>query len=329
MKRAVLLGTAAFPPIIRLWMDMFKTWQDEVDVAYLAVDHWYDRSVRDFIYRLASQFPKIVLLDVKMRDVTIGWPNSYNEAFRNSKEDVFLIMHDDTLVYKKGVVSKYFDMAQQGTVAAPSIGIYEPRDIVDAAIQAKYGWNDSPYSFLLYFLFISRENLEKTSMDFNVKGWNVGDDIPLLGIKNSPTTVGGDTGFLLGLELFDKHVPFYRIPRSETASLSFQQENVISLLIQWMKDKEHIFKEGWLHLQNTGNTIPLWFTQDLDSREWHKNIEKVRLAWLYTMMQFDYIEIPEFNKRLHDVFSGVMLRCGLEIDEIQTISNIFHILLYG
>ena len=104
MKRAVLLGTGAFPPILRLWLEMFKKWQDEVDVAYIAVDHWISLEVKDYIFKLVKQFNKVKLIDIKVKDPTIRWPNSYNIAFKESKEDSFLIMHDDTFVYKKGLV---------------------------------------------------------------------------------------------------------------------------------------------------------------------------------------------------------------------------------
>ena len=40
MKRSVLLGTNAFTLILRLWLEMFKKWEDEVDELYIAVDHY-------------------------------------------------------------------------------------------------------------------------------------------------------------------------------------------------------------------------------------------------------------------------------------------------
>lgn len=323
-KRAVILGTGAFPLILRLWLENLKKWQDEVDIVYMAIDNWSIPSTRDYIFKLSKQFPKVKILE-ELR----GWPNSYTDVIKQSKEDLFLIMHDDAFVYQKGVVDKYFKIAEEGRVVTQRHGIYEPSIIVDEALQKKYNWtNDtSPYSFLLYFLFISRFNLEKTNIDFNGIGWRVGDDIPLLGIKNAPVSIAGDTGFILALELFEKQVPFHFIPRSETSGL-IQEKDPIRFLIQQMKDKEGIFANGWLHLQNTGNTIPLWFKSDLDAHPWYGNIEKIRLAWMYTMLQFDYSEIPDFKQLADNIFNGVMLRCGLDIEEIKTISNIFQILLY-
>jgi len=233
------------------------------------------------------------------------------------------------LVHKKGVVSAYFKKAEEGFVATPMHGIYEPSGLVNAAITKKYGWTDPPFSFLLYFLFISRENLLKTSINFNGVRWKKGEDIPLVGMTNIPEGIAGDTGFPLGLELFEKGVPFYKIPRSETAGLAFEKKELISLLIEWMKDKKNFFSHGWLHLQNTGNTIPLWFSQDLEARIWHLNIEEPRLAWMYEMMRTgNYDSIPEFKKRMEDIFRVVALKCGANIDRIKTIADIFHILLY-
>lgn len=321
--RSVLLGTNAFPPIIRLYMEMFKVWQDEVDELIIAVDTWSEPSTRDWVINLIKKFPK-----ARLMEGTKGWPNSYTDAYKQSKADTFLIMHDDTLVHKKSVVTKHFEMAESGAVAVPFHGTYEPKELVDKAISKKYGGlNLSSYSFLLYFLFISREDLEKTSIDFNGIGWQKGDNIPLLGIKDAPQSIAGDTGWIIALELFEKFVPFYSIPRSETAGLG--GKNIISELIEMMKDKKGIFGNGWLHLQNTGNTIPLWFKEDIDARKWNLEHEEVRLAWLYEMMQTDtYEEIPEFKKRMHDIFNVIVLKCGADIDRIKTLSNIFHILLY-
>lgn len=324
MSRAAIVGTGGFPLIIRLFLETFKKWQDEVDVLYIAIDHYSDPSTANYIRNLVKQFPKAKLLEN-----TSGWPGSYKDAFEASKEDNFLIMHDDTFVHKKGIVDDYFKQAEDGYVVTPMHGIYEPRELVDEAINKKYGWNHPPFSFLLYFLFISRKNLEKTSINFNGIGWQKGDDIPLLGIKDAPQSIAGDTGWIVALELFEKQVPFHPIARSETAGLANANEDLIPLLIRWMKNKENIFGEGWLHLQNTGNTIPLWFNSDLDAREWHKNIEEVRLAWMYEMMRTEsFEEIPEFKKKAQKVFDGVVLRCGADLDRIKTIADIFNVLLY-
>src|SRR3990167_1879978 len=328
--RAAIVGTGGFPLVLRLFLETFKVWQDEVDVLYVVVDNWYDESVKNYTYNLVKQFPKVKLIDIKLEHPGVGWPNSYNVALDAGEEQTLLILHDDTFIYKKGVVDKYFKLAEEGKVVTPMHGIYEPKDLVDKAILKKYGWTNPPFSFLLYFLFISRENLEKTSQDFNGVGWNIGDDIPLLDIKNSPTTIGGDTGFLLGLELFEKDVPIYPIPRSETAGLNYEEGDIIPILTQWMENKENIFEEGWVHLQNTGNTLPAWFKEDLDARKWQVKLEEVRLAWMYEMMRTDsFDEIPEFKKKADDIFNGVMIRCGGDLERVKTLANIFHSLLYG
>lgn len=296
MSRAVLLGTGAFPPILRLWLETYRKWQNEVDKLYIAVDNWNIPEARGYFLNLIKEFPNAVILEN-----TRGWPDSYADAYKQSKEDNFLIMHDDTFVYKKGIVDNYFKIAEQGEVVTQKHEIYSPVDIVNAVLGKKYNWNSPPYSFLLYFLFISRQNLEKTSLNFNGIGWKKGDDIPLLGIENATDGIAGDTGFLLGLELFEKQVPFH-----------------------WIPDRS-----GWVHLQNTGNTIPLWFTQDIDARAWDLKVEEARLAWLYEMMRTEsFDEIPEFKKKCEDILKKVVLKCGSDIDMIEKIADNFHQLLY-
>lgn len=249
-KRAVLLGTGAFPIILRLWFENLRKWQEEVDVIYVAIDHYGVPSTRDYIIKLAKQYPKVKLLEG-----VSGWPNSYADAFKQSKEDVFLIMHDDTYIYSSGIIDDYFLLVESGKVVVPLHEIYSPSDVVNDALNKKYDNMFKIYSFLLYFLFISKENLNKTSVNFNGVGYPAGKYEPLLGTAPE-VAVAGDTGFILALELFDKKVPFQIIPRSETAYLQ-GEEKPVNKLIQQMKDKEGIFSNGWLHLQNTGNTIPL------------------------------------------------------------------------
>lgn len=315
--RAIFLGSSAFPPIIRLWLETAKIWQDEVDKIYIAVD--YPNKIDDDTRKLCKEFPKIVLLEN-----TTKWPGSYNDAYKASREDTFLIMHDDTLVYRKGVLDKYFKLAEEGKVAVPTHQIYEPASVINEYLIKRYGFKieDAPFSFLLYFLFISRENLEKTTMDFNGKGWNIGDDISLLGVTNSPTTVGGDTGFLLSLELFENKVPFYNIKRSDTAILSYAEDS-LEALKKWRDNNEEIFKEGWLHIYNTGNSIPTWYTADLDDREWDGKLEEMRLVWLYLMLKL--LGKPKYWK----VWEKVRRKCDIDYDRIFEMANILNNLLFG
>lgn len=286
--RVVLLGTGAFPPILRLWLETVKIWQNEVDKIYIAVDE--ANKVSDELKKFCKKFPKIVIIEGCR-----GWPNSYNDAYEASKEDLFLIMHDDTLVYEKGLLDRYFRIAEKGKVAVPMHQIYEPAHIVNAALLKKYGWDNPPYSFLLYFLFISRKNLKKTTINFNGIGWLKDEAIPLLGIESAPEGIAGDTGFLLGLELFEKQVPIYPI----------------------------LNREGWLHIQNVGNTIPLWFKEDLDSREWNLKYEEARLTWLYLMLKL----LGKDN--YWEIFKKVREKCNADYGKIVKMANILNNKLFG
>ncbi len=318
MKRAVIVGTGAFLPILNLWLETTRIWQDEVDKIYVAEASFIVRNDKEEIRNLCKKFPKVVLMENCNK-----WPESYADAYKVSKEDNFLIMHDDTLVYEKGIIDKYFKIAESGEVAVPKHQIYEPALTINEYLIKKYGWKieDAPFSFLLYFLFISRENLEKTTLNFGGIGWNVGDDIPLLGVTNSPTTVGGDTGFLLGLELFEKKIPFHFIKRSDTAILTYANDS-LETLKKWRDNKEEIFKEGWLHMYNTGNSIPTWYYQDISQREWDRKLEEMRLVWLNVMLQL--LDKPEYWK----VFQKVREKCGIKEERISEMADILNNLLF-
>lgn len=281
MSRAVLLASGIYPLIIRYWIENLKTWEHKIDKVYIAVEHKANPLYLYYFKKVVNDDPKIVVLEN-----CSGWPNSYVDAFRASKEDLFLIMHDDVYIYDPDILDKYFSLAEAGKVVTPLHEMYSPKDKVEKMLKEKYpgifplkttarlgntgGFEG--YSFLLYLIFISRVNLEKTSLNFN--GWA------------SPTHdidfMGADTGFTLMLDLLDKKVEIYPIPRYDIN-----------------------FGGGeYIHLQNVGNAIPELLEGEGELKNWNMKILANKLDWIYKFIAInDYDQIKDFYhkvlKRVH------------------------------
>lgn len=277
MTRSVLLASGIYPLIIRYWLENLKLWEHRIDKVYIAVEKKTDLHYLSYLKEKTKDNPKIVIVEN-----CNPWPDSYADAFKASKEDLFIIMHDDTYIYDPNIVDEYFVLAEEGKVVTPLHEMYSPKPKIETMLRQKYpgifplvtrvqkgnigSWEG--FSFLLYLVFISRKNMDKTTLNFN--GWE------------SPTykeSLGAaDTGFQFMLDLLDKKVEIYPIPR-------YDPENTGG---------------PYIHLQNIGNTIPSLLNdeQPLDPN-WDMNILKSKLDWIDKFMSVDdYHEIPEFKEKV-------------------------------
>lgn len=315
--RAVLMGTGGWPFIIDYWLETLKLWESAVDKVYIAIEHFKEPSVSEHIKERTKNDPKIVVFNDAR-----GWPDSYTDAFNISKEDLFLVMHDDTYIKNPEIVDKYFELAEQGKVVTPLHEIYNPKEIVEDMLKTKYPGifplKSNPqegdmgglegYSFLLYLLFISRENLEKTTVDFN--GWQ-------------ENKMGADTGFKLELDLLDKGIEIYAIPRYSTAVLPFM-DNPFGELAKW-----DFNKIPYIHLQNIGNTIPAIVERDDVDSTWKHEGVILRLGWL-----LEYIKVTGYNHnnkdyiRSMDRINKILTTFDIPFERVEKYADIFHKLVF-
>ena len=207
--RAVLLPTTIWPFIIRLWLENFKTWQDKVDKAYLVLSN---NVPPEFIASLRSQIAKMKMLEkITIVETNASWTDSYTEAYKASKEDLFVIMHDDTYINDPEMLDKNFKLAEEGEVVTPMWDSIGPKELAESWLKERYpgvfpiGPYDDAYVFVMVLVFISRINLEKTRIDFN-------------GFKNE-LGIGFDVGGKIILDLLDNGVKIHPLPRYHGQSI--------------------------------------------------------------------------------------------------------------
>ncbi len=245
MSRAAILGTNGQAFMMRYWLNNFKRWEDEVDHVYFSFSElgsWPEPEMEGYVTKMLEAHPKITVL----KDKT-SWPESYATAVRQSKEEKILILHDDVFIKKSGIVSECFDLLEEGKLVTPLHSIYNPAKEIEAAMERNYKQfpimtNDFQrygYSFLLYFLFVTRKDLMKTSLNF--RGWTLrnGEYSSLLDVT-STSDWGADTGFVLELELLKNGVVIQSIPRFPLADIPFYKDPV-SKVKELYENREGIF----------------------------------------------------------------------------------------
>lgn len=227
MTRAVIVSTSG-GLLEDYWLKNAETWKHKVDKIYVV------NSIGGNIY------PKNV--EDKIREIT---------------EDLLLIMHDDTFIYDPEILDEYFELAKTKAVT-PIHASHVTDDLTENALREKYGNN---WSFFPYFLFVSRENILKTSV--NLQEYKT-EKCPILGVAT-----GGDIGFLLSLELRNTGTEIHPITRYLAHELP---EN-----------------PPWVHAQG----LSIGFLENIFNKP-----DEYRVAWLAKIADLDINKIKDTYDRL-------------------------------
>lgn len=271
--RAVLIGTNAYPFLMRYWYEIFtRKWQDEVDKVYIAISNPEHKSAWLNTRKLLQSHPKIEVVETNT-----NWPDSINAVAKTITEDLVLLAHDDTFIFKPGVLTKYFDMCEEeNKVITPITPIFTPKDLVEELMQKKYPeqlplrveeTGETGYSFYCNMCILPRELMAKTSIDFGE--WHVlrGEYCDLLDWTPIVNDFKADTNFLFMLELLKAGAHFHAIPKMEIATI-YNFPDPISELLRLKKEKIGPFGDdsGWIHLQTMAyHVYGLYF--DVGERE--------------------------------------------------------------
>lgn len=308
MKRLAVLGSCAPVFMLRYWMTFLPHWIDEVDEVVLnlqqiPIDH------KAYLVKAAKEYKKLTVI----AEPKNPWPQSISDGITASKADTVLILHDDTFIFKKGVVDEFFTLAEKGNVVTPMHGIYSPTDYVNDVLKEMYPEylkNLKDYSFLLYFLFMPRKFFMATSGYLGGSGWKKDEWVELLGRKIEQD-VAGDTGFKLALELFLNQAPFKPIPRQTTAEIQFAQDP--------LKELKEVHYDGWVHLQNMANTLPAWFDGSHGWRNIENKKDPIMKAFISLRLGLiqEFLDVDDYEEIENDAISA-----ELEIADIKKAFNL-------
>jgi len=333
--RAVIMGTSCFPFLIRYWRELFNKWEKTVDKVYISLAPLGD-------YPGAREYAKSVLKHpkIRIRDKNEGWPTGMEEDAKEAKEDLLLVLHDDTFIHKPEFLEDTFSIMGDKAIT-PIHQVYSEIGYVEENMKKRYGdmlpWKcasgEQGYSFLLYLLFIPREQLMETSVNFQGSGWKKGDYIKELGITTD-RDFGGDTGFKLGLELLQNGVMVQPIPRYTTANIPLEK-NPLEKLRELQKNKEDLFSDeaGWLHICGMGNRLGDWFDKNKKEYKQSEQFKQdciLKLGWLFEFLSCDeFNEVSDYKEQVNREVENVIKKLNIDFRRVKEYQKIFHQLLWG
>lgn len=358
MTRAVLVGTNAYPFLMRFWYELFvKYWQDEVDTVYIAVSEPEHHTTWKYIRDLLSRHPKIRVIRTG-----INWPKSINQVAQTITEDSILVMHDDTFVFQSGIVDKYFKIVENtGKIVTPITPIFTPKDLVEELMVRKFpdqvpfassDTTDTGYSFYCNFFFMPKALFDKTTKDFGAYVVEVSDYCEYLDWTPLVRPINSDTNFKLCLELLAKGAQFHPIERMEIANI-YNNPDPIQSLWDMQEAGTGPFNPdaGWIHLQSMAYHIhdlyyDLGVRETLQEKSGGQVLPKIheketefgiaantwslttRLAWLHIFMnEYEYNDLNDYWQHARKQIAYIIEAAGVDPDSVDQFIKIFRQLI--
>lgn len=168
--KSAFITSSGDPYVLLNCLHYYETvWQDEVDELWIALNTTMEREV---MVELIKRFPKGVKFFYTNQRLGYGTP--INHVLDMSPEGKVLLLEDDSIFFKKGVVTKYFDLLDEyKLIASPRMSC--PKSTADYA-KKKFGlnyegWGDKGCSFWPCFLWIDKSLLLSTDRNFNPTKW--------------------------------------------------------------------------------------------------------------------------------------------------------------
>lgn len=170
VMRSAIMTSSGDPYILLNALHYYETvWKEEVDELWIALNSSMEREV---MTTLINQFPKGVKFFYTNQRLGYGTP--INHVLDMSPEGDVLLLEDDSIIFKKGVVTKYFDLLFEYEL------IGSPRMSCSAVVAQKLkeefdlnyeGWGDKGPNFWPCFLWTHKKLLLETDRNFNPTDW--------------------------------------------------------------------------------------------------------------------------------------------------------------
>lgn len=262
MREAILACTHQYPEV-GMWMRFYDIWQSEVN------------------------------------KLTVRFGLSHAEALKQmvleSKADYLLFCELDGIIFTKGIVDRYFSLLEENRYdIIGSVRMSCGREIARIA-QERFGLDytgegDRGCAFWPNFLFIRREVLLKTDLDFQNHAWKTGD---ILLDRRVNQDDAGDTMVWLSLQLREL-VPQNRI-------LEIPQYHSCPTDIEDYQNKTGIFAPGvpWVHIGSVSGDLTMPNT-DLEAREYARRAAWKRIcnSWYQPACYWYYTEMLDIYREL-------------------------------
>lgn len=169
--RSVFMSSSGDPFVLLNAMRYYPIWKDEIDELWICLNSTMEREVMaDLLLRLPKEV-KIVYINKQ-----IGYGKPLNLLLELSPEGNVLLLEDDTIIFKKGIVDKYFKLLESDKydlIGSPRMSC--PPDVAKK-LQIEFNLNyegrgDKGCMFFPCFFWIKKELLFKTDRNFDPTDW--------------------------------------------------------------------------------------------------------------------------------------------------------------
>lgn len=200
-SRAAFLPSGGDPFSLFYTLKYYKEfWCDEVDQLYIHISSAIEPEVIDLITKTLKDFPKITLL-ITNRELQHG--ENLNKILDICKEDYILFIEDDSIIFKHGIVDKYFKLLEENIVDVIGSERTSCHPWITETISREMkldfsGYGDHGPAYWPCFFWIKKSDLLKTDRDFNTHFFKQGSTLCSVGV---PEDMVGDTFVWASLQL--------------------------------------------------------------------------------------------------------------------------------
>lgn len=327
-RRIALLPTPGDPFLLTYWLWLFnKTWRQDIDELLILFNSPIEDYAFKFIENQVQGDPKIRLFHVK-HQTEHGDGLVYLIRNGTSPGDHVMLVEDDAFIFKPGMVDLCFKLIESGqTDMVGSRRGSCSQEIVDAAVDKKWitmeGEGDLGPAFWPNFFFINVDNLLKTDMNFNARGWEPGERIDCLDLTFKEKAAG-DTFVWTSLQLQGMNLRFYPVKQYHGHPDDIDHYNAktnlwdgicpwfhvgsLSSGINGILTDEYGRPLTRIHIDEPklGWKLPNYVTTDFERREWERRIS----FWLL------FRDFVKFKYSLNSKMTDLLSRYSLAIDRL-------------
>ena len=324
MSRAAILPLPGDPFLFAYWLRQFdRIWGDEVDKLYVYLNTYAEIEVVNYIRDLCNERPKI---NFQYNPEQIPHGVAIDRTLDVVTEDHIMLIEDDAFIFKKGVVSKYFNAIESGICdVVASVRGSCSAEIVDRAQElwrtSTDGLGDTGPNFWPNFFFCKKQTLLDTDRNFDSKQWKAGEYIESLAFV-APVDVVGDTFVNTSLQLRAKNLKFWIVPQWHLNPSDVEDfhanRGIFGQPIEWFHIGSLSSGVGGVLVDDNGRRLgrrpvdaplspvilPTLCNSDGERLEWHR-----RLTWWLTAWEkADPRKLLEF----HDIYGRAIRRVIVE-----------------
>lgn len=168
--RSAYITSSGDPYVLLNCLHYYETvWQDEIDELWIALNTTMEKEIMG---ELIKRFPKKVKFIYTNHRMGYGKP--INVLLEVSPEGKVLLLEDDTIIFKKGVVTQYFDLLDEyDLIGSPRMSCSaEVAERLKSELDLDYsGWGDKGPNFWPCFFWVKKRLLRETDRNFDPSDW--------------------------------------------------------------------------------------------------------------------------------------------------------------